>query len=87
MPFYDYKCECGNEFEEMHRIADREKPINEPCPACGKDTVSMKVQCPGLVYDNISGTTAKGHKKKPDEAFTDHLKQMKRNYPGSTMNV
>jgi hypothetical protein len=47
----------------------------------------MKVQCPGFVYDNISGTTAKGHKKKPDEAFTDHLKQIKRNYPGANMNV
>ena len=40
-----------------------------------------------FVYDNVSGTTAKGHRKKPDEAFSDHLKQMKRNYPGSNMNV
>jgi hypothetical protein len=47
----------------------------------------MNAQRAGFVYDNISGTTIKGHKKKPDEAFTDHLKQMKRNYPGSNMNV
>ena len=86
MPFYDYKCECGHEFEEFFKIADRDKPTKEPCPSCNEDTVTMKVQCPGFVYDNISGTTAKGHKKKPDEAFTDHLKQMKRNYPGSNMN-
>jgi len=35
-------------------------------------------------YDNVASA---GHRKKHDEAFTDHLKQMKRNYPGSTMNV
>jgi len=90
MPSYDYICkneECGHEFEESHKIVDRHIPAKEPCPSCNKDTVQMNAQRAGFVYDNISGTTIKGHKKKPDEAFTDHLKQMKRNYPGSNMNV
>jgi putative FmdB family regulatory protein len=90
MPFYDYICkneECGHEFEESYKIVDRHVPEEEPCPSCNGDTVQMKVANPLFVYDNISGTTAKGHRKKPDEAFTDHLKQMKKNYPGSNMNV
>ena len=49
------------------------------------DNLTKKVSLNFLLI--ISGTTIKGHKKKPDEAFTDHLKQMKRNYPGSNMNV
>jgi len=87
MPTYDYECvECDFEFEDILPIAKRNEPLESPCPECnGK--IKMKVACPTFVYDNISGTTAKGHRKKPDEAFTDHLKQMKRNYPGSKMNV
>ena len=100
MPMYDYKCKkCGHEFEEMLPISRRDEPTKTPCsirildanqdPQCFdcNGEVKMRISAPGFVYDNISGTTAKGHRKKPDEAFTDHLKQMKRNYPGSKMNV
>ena len=87
MPTYDYGCvECDYEVEEILPIARRHEPLESPCPKCN-GRIEQKIACPGFVYDNISGTTAKGHKKKPDEAFTDHLKQMKRNYPGANMNV
>jgi len=37
MPIYTYKCnECSGTFEKFIRLANRENPISEPCPACGK---------------------------------------------------
>ena len=34
MPLYKYKCECGNELEEIHSVDDR---YNQKCPECEKD--------------------------------------------------
>ena len=87
MPTSDYECvECYYKFETMLPIARRDEPLESPCPECNGE-IKKKIATPMFVYDNVSGTTAKGHRKKPDEAFSDHLKQMKRNYPGSNMNV
>ncbi len=34
MPLYEFTCPaCGEQFEEMKRIAQRDEP--EPCPSCG----------------------------------------------------
>lgn len=45
MPLYEYECaECGHVWEDMQSMADREKPLSEPCPACqARGTVSQKV--------------------------------------------
>ena len=34
MPIFEYRCrKCGERFEELETIADRDKP--HKCPACG----------------------------------------------------
>ncbi len=41
MPTYLYKCdECENEFEEIHRIAERKLPVDKICGTCGKGKIS-----------------------------------------------
>ena len=39
MPLYNYKCECGKELEEFHRIDDR---YNQKCPEC-KKTMQIEI--------------------------------------------
>lgn len=34
MPTYNYRCECGNEFEAFNRIADR---ATARCGSCGSE--------------------------------------------------
>ena len=42
MPTYQYKCnECENEFEEIHRIADREVPVDKLCGICGRGKIQL----------------------------------------------
>ena len=31
MPIYSYQCQCGNEFDELVKLADRQ---HQPCPKC-----------------------------------------------------
>lgn len=39
MPLYDYECEGGHRFEELHSIADRHNAV---CPDC-KKPVQLKM--------------------------------------------
>ena len=41
MPLYEYKCECGNRFEDLNSIANRHRA---ECIHCGK--MADKVQTP-----------------------------------------
>jgi len=34
MPLYEYCCECGHRFEELHRMS--EASDLQPCPKCGE---------------------------------------------------
>ena len=36
MPFYDFRCECGNEFNIMARMSELENKTIE-CPDCGSN--------------------------------------------------
>ena len=36
MPFYDFRCGCGNEFNVMARMSDLEERVIE-CPDCGSN--------------------------------------------------
>jgi len=37
MPTYEYQCKrCKHAFEDIHKIADRDRPCAAPCPACKK---------------------------------------------------
>ena len=49
MPLYDYNCQtCDHTFTEKYMIADRLKPEGEPCPACGANSVQLKIGTPGV---------------------------------------
>ena len=90
MPTYDYKCEkCGNEFERMLPISQRNEPTEIPCPILIKDDgycdgviKKIIVKASGFAYDNIR--TRHSTKKVP-EWYTDKIKDMKRNIPGNTL--
>ena len=47
MPFYNYKCSCGNEFEELRRMSEHEIA---PCTACG-----------GVAEQTVSGARIATH--------------------------
>ena len=89
MPTYDYKCEkCGNEFERMLPISQRNEPTEIPCPILIKDdgycdgVIKKKiVKASGFAYDNIKTK----HSKKVPGWYTDKIKDMKRNIPGNKL--
>jgi len=62
MPGYDFICEkCDHNFEIFLPISDREKPLKEKCPSCGKTKCIVrnfaprdsngKVAVPGMSVD------------------------------------
>ena len=89
MPTYDYKCEkCGNEFERMLPISQRNEPTEIPCPILIKDDgycdgviKKIIVKASGFAYDNIRTK----HSKKEPGWFKDEMTDMKRNIPGNTL--
>ena len=59
MPFYDFRCACGNEFNVMARMRELEERTIE-CPECGSNELSR-------VYGsiNVSVIAAPGKKDAP----------------------
>tara|TARA_Y100000296_G_scaffold85787_1_gene122858 strand:- start:594 stop:839 length:246 start_codon:yes stop_codon:yes gene_type:complete len=81
MPTYQYKCEkCGDEFEEIHRINEREFPLQTPCETCS-GILQIVPQMPSMV------SMRDGWRRHTDDGWKDRLKQIKRNNPGSTLDV
>jgi putative FmdB family regulatory protein len=81
MPRYVYGCKaCDQEFEADYLIDDRNVPTKTPCEHCG-----------GEIYLTISSTSIgdpiKLGIRKPDETFRDRLREIKKNHPGSKMNI
>ena len=52
MPFYDFRCGCGNEFNVMARMRDLEERTIK-CPECGSVDLSR-------IYGSINVITASG---------------------------
>jgi putative FmdB family regulatory protein len=81
MPRYVYSCKaCDKDFEDSYSIEERNEPTKTPCKHCG-----------GEIYLTI-GTTAIGDPiklgiRKPSEGFRDRLREIKKNHPGSKMNI
>lgn len=73
MPTYEYYCKsCGNEFEDILRVSDREDPTKEPCKECQAMTISIKMSSPATISPfALSGL------KKPRSDFKDRMKQIK----------
>ena len=83
MPTYVYRCSdvyCENTFEENLKYEDRDAPIDHPCQKCGGKLLRVPAM-PGFAYDNVKPG------KKPDNAFNDKLKEIKKHHRGSTVNV
>ncbi|AKJ73192.1 hypothetical protein PKO111_128 [Klebsiella phage PKO111] len=55
MPTYDYKCtKCGDEFEKMRKISERDEPLNctnEKCKGVG--FAKRVVSAPAVHYDGL----------------------------------
>lgn len=38
MPVYAYACRgCDNQFDEIHKVSERNKPTETPCSKCGSE--------------------------------------------------
>jgi putative FmdB family regulatory protein len=83
MPTYLYKCnKCGSEFEETHRISEREIPTESSCsfPTCGGD-IAIVPQMPSMV--SMRDTW----RKHTSDGWKDNLRRIKNNFPGSSLDV
>lgn len=83
MPLYNYKCECGHEFDEVLKISERKLPTEQECPACGKlGTVEMQISTPRIV----SGVG--DFRAKVPDVFKDRLREIKKaSGRGTTIDV
>lgn len=85
MPTYSYGCgECSHEFDIVLKIADRDVPVSEPCPNCGKPTVSKLVGAAATVY-TLSPTSVSKQGRVPD-GFKEVLQKIHEKTPGSQLN-
>lgn len=80
MPRYDYRCEeCQHAWEQDLTIAERNLPVEQPCPKCGKEK-SVEKYLPstgGLCY------SVENMNRKVPEGFKDVLRNIKKNHVGS----
>lgn len=77
MPLYTYVCKsCGKQFEEIHKVDDRHKPLSEPCEEC-QGEVEMVIGACGIMFGFTGTSSIQGNKRTPTE-FRDHLKRMKK---------
>lgn len=73
MPLYDYKCSsCEHVFTKSLKIADRNLPIEEPCPDCNLLGSITKVI---LTAARIGYSIAPG--MRTSDNFNSRLKEMK----------
>jgi putative FmdB family regulatory protein len=94
MPTYQYECKkCGLEFEEIHKINERKSPcVIQPNPKCkvyitqsqcniAECMVEIVPQLPSMI------SMRDGWRKHTDDGWKDTLKEIKKNNPGSTLDV
>jgi len=52
MPIYEYKCGgCEHVFDEYLTVSDRDKPLKQSCPECGKRSVTKLVSAATMGVD------------------------------------
>lgn len=83
MPNYDFQCaNCAFLVTDVQlKIADRDEPTKEICPSCGATQIERLTSAPGVSY------TINGGGLKTPEGFKDVLRDIKRQFPRSTINV
>lgn len=78
MPNYDFKCEsCQYTFERQLLIADRDRPLTEPCPSCACTEGTVERFLPssnGLAYTL--------EKIRVPDTFSDLMKKIAKNNYG-----
>ena len=81
MPTYQYECKgCGSSWEETHKIAEREKPLKVPCRVCF-DEIRLIPQIPAMV--SMQGSW----RSHTSDGWKDRLREIKKNNPGSTIDI
>lgn len=53
MPSYDLKCQCGNEFNVMAKMSDRENKLVQ-CPVCGSNDLEPVFKSIGIIRSRKS---------------------------------
>lgn len=84
MPTYQYKCtKCDIEFEEIHRIADRNIPCENPenYGTCNPCDIQIVPQFPSQISMRDS------FRRHTSDAWKDRLKEIKRQNPGSNLDT
>jgi len=82
MPIYDYKCKkCDDVTSKVLSIKKRKTPEEDPCEKCGGEIEYAFLDAPKVV----SGVGSVLSKTNTD--WKDTLKEMKKQNPGSTINV
>lgn len=61
LPTYTYKCEkCNDEFSKICKIADRKRPLSEPCPSCqAEGTVIQTILAAPSLNAEVGGSLKK----------------------------
>jgi putative FmdB family regulatory protein len=86
MPAYDYICKtCGLEFEEIVTIDKRHEPCKAPCDYCEQVEAQCEIEI--KVASPFIGDPIRQGLKKPDRAFNDKLKEIKKAHYGNTVKV
>lgn len=86
MPAYDYCCKtCGLEFEEILPISRRKEPCRSPCDYCQHLESTCQVEI--VVRSPFIGDSMRIGIKKPDKAFNDKLKEIKKSHYKSNVNI
>ncbi len=83
MPYYDYICKkCGEDFEESLPISRRKEPTKKSCPISDCDGEVKMMYAKLFIGDPWHFA-----RKKPDEAFKDRLREIKKHHLHSTIDV
>jgi putative FmdB family regulatory protein len=82
MPTYGFMCnDCKHEYDRFLKMAERDVPLSEPCPACGKNDIG-KVFGSNAFLDPVRLGLIK-----PDDGFRDVLRKIKSNSPKCAYDV
>ena len=83
MPLDDYEGKaCGHEFDELIRMADREKPTRKKCPECGRKKVKQVLLGSPPIVDPVNVG-----RKTTDGAFKEVISKIKEKSPGNTITT
>jgi len=88
MPTYQYRCKkCDFEFEEEHRIADRNIPVENPkrygsCTDESDDNCDIQLVPQLLSLQYSMRDSARRH---TSDGFKDRMKEIHRQNPGSQL--